>query len=83
MRDARDRYHPRQFDEITDNGTSLINEVPPENVVSIVRTGERPIHTVLVESLNSTQALLTRLENGVHVPRNNQRVCSMSPRGIR
>jgi hypothetical protein len=28
---------------------------------------------VLVESLNSTQALLTRLENGVHVPRNDQR----------
>ena len=33
----------------------------------------RPLHTVLVENLNSTQALLRRLEDGVSVPRDAQR----------
>jgi len=33
----------------------------------------RPLHAVLVESLHSTQALLTRLESGVTVPRQEQR----------
>ena len=33
----------------------------------------RPLHAVLVESLNSTQALLQRLEAGVTVPRDQQR----------
>jgi hypothetical protein len=34
---------------------------------------QRPLHAVLVESLNNTQALLTRLEAGVTVPRAEQR----------
>jgi hypothetical protein len=38
-----------------------------------VRVERRPLHAVLVESLNSTQALLTRLEAGVRVPRDGQR----------
>ena len=33
----------------------------------------RPLHALLVESLNSTQALLRRLEDGVTVPRDQQR----------
>ena len=33
----------------------------------------QPLHAVLVESLHSTQALLTRLESGVTVPRQEQR----------
>ena len=33
----------------------------------------QPLHAVLVESLHSTQALLTRLESGVCVPREQQR----------
>jgi hypothetical protein len=38
-----------------------------------VRPNQRPLHAVLVESLNSTQALLTRLESGICVPRDQQR----------
>ena len=33
----------------------------------------RPLHAVLIENLNSTRALLRRLEDGVHVPRQEQR----------
>ena len=54
--------------------TSLINKpVPPDNVSTLVPR-QRSIHAVLVESLNSTQALLTRLESGrICVPREAQR----------
>ena len=34
---------------------------------------QRPLHAVLVESLTHTRALLTRLEGGVRVPRDQQR----------
>jgi len=70
------RYWPRRFDEMASDRTPLtwINEpVPPDNVRSIGRAARRPLHAVLVESLNSTQALLTRLESGVTVPREQQR----------
>ena len=40
---------------------------------SIGRAARRPLHAVLVESLNSARALLTRLESGVTVPRQEQR----------
>ena len=65
------KYHPAQIDE-TENRRSLISEpVPPDNVVSLPKS--RPLHAVLVENLNSTQALLRRLEDGVSVPRDQQR----------
>jgi len=70
------KYWPRQLDELAGDPTpvTFINEpVPPDNVRSLARPKARSLHVVLVESLNSTQALLTRLENGVHVPRNEQR----------
>src|SRR5262249_27986642 len=76
MLDDRDRFWPRQFAEMVEDAvpTSLINEpVPPDNVTALVPR-QRSIHAVLVESLNSTQALLTRLESGrVCVPRQEQR----------
>ena len=53
---------------------SWLNEpVPPDNVRNIGRAARRPLHAVLVESLNSTRALLQRLEAGVTVPRQAQR----------
>ena len=65
------KYHPAQINEI-ENRRSLISEPPPpENVISLPKS--RPLHAVLVESLNSTQALLRRLEDGVTVPRDQQR----------
>jgi hypothetical protein len=68
------RYWPRQFDEIEGTPQTWINEpVPPDNVSALVPR-QRSIHAVLVENLNSTQALLTRLESGrVCVPRQEQR----------
>jgi hypothetical protein len=70
------RYWPRQFDELEGDPTpvTLINEpLPPDNVTTLVPR-QRSIHAMLVESLNSTQALLTRLESGrVCVPRQDQR----------
>jgi hypothetical protein len=70
------KYSPRSFDELAGDPTPLtfINEPPPpDNVRALVRPTQRSLHAVLVESLNSTQALLTRLENGVTVPRDQQR----------
>jgi hypothetical protein len=76
MLDDRDRYWPRQFAELATDRTpvSWLNEpVPPDNVATLVPR-QRSIHAVLVENLNSTQALLTRLESGrVCVPRQEQR----------
>jgi hypothetical protein len=73
MRD--DKYWPRQFDELEGDRTPVtwLNEpLPPDNVATLVPR-QRSIHAVLVESLNSTQALLTRLEAGVCVPKDAQR----------
>ena len=53
---------------------SFINElIAPDNVSALVRAEQLSLHAVLVESLNSTQALLARLEAGVTVPREQQR----------
>ena len=71
MTDDRHRYWPRQFDEIEGNGVSLINE-PIRNAIPL-RPVQRPLHAVLVEALTNTQALLSRLEAGVHVPKAEQR----------
>ena len=67
------RYWPRQFDEIEGTPLTWINEpLPPDNVSALVPR-QRSIHAVLVENLNSTRALLTRLESGrVCVPRQEQ-----------
>ena len=52
---------------------SWINEpAPPDNVTALVPR-QRSLHAVLVENLNSTRALLRRLERGVHVARQEQR----------
>jgi hypothetical protein len=50
----------------------LISEpLPPENVISLPKS--RGLHAVLVENLNSTRALLARLESGVTVLKDQQR----------
>ena len=66
------KYWPADAAE-ADLKVSLLNE--PILAAVELRPGakQRSLHAVLVESLNSTQALLTRLENGVCVPRNDQR----------
>jgi hypothetical protein len=67
------RYWPRRFNEIEGTPQTWINEpLPPDNVSALVPR-QRSIHAVLVENLNSTRALLRRLESGVHVPRDQQR----------
>ena len=74
MLDDRNRYWPRPFDEIEGTPVTLINEpLPPDNVSVLMPTKQRSLHATLVESLNSTRALLRRLERGVHVPRHHQR----------
>jgi hypothetical protein len=74
MRD--DKFWPRGFEEMAEDPVppSLINE-PIRGEVQELRPGakQRPLHAVLVGSLNNTQALLTRLEAGVTVPRAEQR----------
>jgi hypothetical protein len=71
-----DKYRPRTFEEMASDQTPVtwLNEpVPPDNVATLAPR-QRSIHAVLVENLNSTQALLTRLESGrVCVPRQEQR----------
>jgi hypothetical protein len=71
-----DKYHPRTMDELASDPVpvSWLNEpAPPDNVATLVPR-QRSIHAVLVESLNSAQALLTRLESGrVCVLRQEQR----------
>ena len=71
-----DKYWPRTFEELGSDPTpvSWLNEpLPPDNVTTLVPR-QRSIHAMLVESLNSTRALLTRLESGrVCVPRQEQR----------
>jgi hypothetical protein len=47
--------------------------LPPNNVSALVRPKQRSLHAVLCEALTNTQALLTRLEAGVTVPRDQQR----------
>ena len=71
-----DKYSPRSFAELAEDPACVtwINEPPPpDNVATLVRPKQRSLHAVLVENLNSTRALLRRLESGVHVPRDQQR----------
>jgi len=65
------RYWPQQFDGSDPTPVSWINE-PIIDAVPL-RPGQslqsRPLHAVLVESLNHTKALLSRLEHGVYCAR--------------
>jgi hypothetical protein len=71
-----DKYRPRSFEEMASDPVpvSLINEPVLEDVREL-RPGakQRSLHAVLVEARNNTQALLQRLELGVHVARSEQR----------
>jgi hypothetical protein len=68
------RYWPRQFDEIEGTPRTWLNEpAPPPNVSTLVQAKQRSLHAVLCAALTNTQALLTRLEAGVTVPRQEQR----------
>jgi hypothetical protein len=62
---------PAQIDEVESRRSLISEPVPPPNVVSLPKS--RPLHQVLIENLNSTRALLRRLEDGVSVPRDQQR----------
>jgi hypothetical protein len=65
------KYHPAQIEEM-ENRPSLINQpLPPENVITLPKS--RSLYAVLVENLNSTRALMRRLEDGVCVPKDAQR----------
>jgi hypothetical protein len=71
-----DRYWPRQFEEMVSDPVPVtwINEpAPPDNVRTLVRPTQRSLHAVLCEALTNTQAVLTRLEAGVTVLRQEQR----------
>ena len=74
MMDDKHRYHPRRIEEIEGDGISLINEPILQDAIEL-RPGakQRPLHAVLCEALTNTQALLSRLEHGVTVPKDQQR----------
>ena len=65
------KYHPAQIEEMEGRKSFISQPLPPENVITLPKS--RPLHQILVENLNSTRALLTRLESGVCVPRDQQR----------
>jgi hypothetical protein len=73
MDDTRDRYRLWEWaDEDAPRFGSVLSEpLAPENVIALPKL--RPLHQVLVENLNSTRALLRRLEDGVCVPKDGQR----------
>ena len=69
------RYWPRQFEEMASDPVpvSWINEPAlPDNVAALVPR-QRSLHAVLCQALTNSRALLTRLESGVTVPRQEQR----------
>jgi len=65
------KYWPAQIDEVENRRTLVSEPAPPPNVVALPKA--RSLHAVLVENLNSTRALLRRLEAGVQVQHNGQR----------
>ena len=71
-----DKYNPRNLDELGSDPipVTFINDaLPPDNVRALARLNKRSLHAVLCEALTNTQALLQRLELGVHVARAEQR----------
>ena len=59
------KFWPCPIDELPDRRSLISEPLPPSNVVSLPKV--RPLHAVLIENLNSTRALLRRLEDGVTV----------------
>jgi hypothetical protein len=64
------KYHPAPIGEIEDRPSLISEPLPPPNVISLRHS--RPLHAVLVESLNAMQALRRQLEDGVNVPHDAQ-----------
>jgi len=58
--DTKDRFWPRSFslEPLQENPVSFINEPVREDVAEL-RPKQRPLHAVLVESLNNVQKLTT------------------------
>jgi hypothetical protein len=73
MLDDRNRYWPQRFEEMAEGPIprTLINEPVVDNVIALPKP--RSLHAVLCEALTNSRALLTRLETGVTVPRDQQR----------
>ena len=69
-RKVTSKYWPCPVDELPDRRSLICEPLPPENVISLPKS--RHLLAVLVENLNSTRALLRRLEDGVCVPRPEQ-----------
>ena len=65
------KYYPAQIDEMEDRRSLISEPLPPDNVIALPKA--RSLYAVLVENLNSTRALLRRLEDGVTVPKDAQR----------
>jgi hypothetical protein len=66
-----ERYWPVDAAEVEPK-VSLLNE-PIREVIPLRPIQQRSLHAVLCEALTNTQALLTRLEAGVCVPKDAQR----------
>jgi hypothetical protein len=74
--DIDDKYRPRTLDELAGDSTPVtwVNELlPHDNVTPLVPPKQRSLHAVLCAALTNAQALLSRLEAGVTVPRDQQR----------
>ena len=70
-RKVTSKYWPAQIKELEGRKSFISQPLPPENVITLPRS--RHLLAVLVENLNSTRALLRRLEAGVQVQHNGQR----------
>ena len=70
-RKVTSKYWPAQIEELEGRKSFISQPLPPENVITLPRS--RHLLAVLVENLNSTRALLRRLEAGVQVQHNGQR----------
>ena len=70
-RKVTSKYWPAQIEELEGRESFISQPLPPENVITLPRS--RHLLAVLVENLNSTRALLRRLEAGVQVQHNGQR----------
>ena len=66
MTDGKRLYHPALIEE-TEDLVCLIFD-PVTDAIPLPVQNARPLHAVLCEAMNSTQALLRRLEDGVSVP---------------
>jgi hypothetical protein len=70
MLDDRNRYWPRQFEEMAEDPIpqSLLNEpLPPDNVVVLVPHRRRSLHAIVAQNLADVEDLIARLGFGVGV----------------